>query len=137
VGSGGDEHLAAVPDRGDPRRAVDVDPDVALLGDERLPRVDAHANADRPLDECGLRLTGRYERVSRPREGDEEGVALSVDLDAAAPLERLAQRPSVIGERIRVGVAQLVEQLRRALDVGEEEGDGARRELTHPPIIAP
>ena len=36
------------PAGGDPRRAVDVDADVALVGQERRPRVDAHPDADRP-----------------------------------------------------------------------------------------
>ena len=31
-----------------------------------------------------------------------------------------------------VGVAELVEQPRRALDIGEEEGDGAGRKITPP-----
>jgi hypothetical protein len=34
-------------------------------------------------------------------------------------------------QRLHVGVAELVQQLRRALDVGEEEGDCAGRELAH------
>ena len=36
----------------------------------------------------------------------------------------------MLGERVRVRLgAELVQQLRRALDVGEEEGDGAGGEI--------
>jgi hypothetical protein len=48
-----------VPDRGDARRAVDVEPDVALLGHERLARVQAHADPNRPV-EPGQRLARRF-----------------------------------------------------------------------------
>src|SRR3712207_7050195 len=41
--------------------------------------------------ECRLRVTRRSDGAARAREGDEEGVALSVDLDTAMARERLAQ----------------------------------------------
>ena len=54
----------------------------------------------------------------------------------ACPLRRrragasLADHPAMLGERLRVRLgAQLVQEPRRALDVGEEEGDGAGREI--------
>jgi hypothetical protein len=34
-------------------------------------------------------------------------------------------------ERVRVAVAELVQQPRRALDVAEQTGDGAARDLRH------
>ena len=107
---------------------MDVDADVALLRHERLAGVDAHAHAHRPVRERALRRLGRRERVRRPREGDEERVALGVDLDARRGAERLAQHAPVLAEHVRVAVAELVQQPRRALDVGEEERDGAARE---------
>src|SRR6476469_1500110 len=75
----------------------------------------------------------RREGVPGAGESDEEGVALGVDLNAAVAGERLAQEAPVLGQCIRVGVAELVQQLRRALDVGEEEGDSAGRERAHLP----
>jgi hypothetical protein len=45
--------------------------------------------------------------------------------------EGLSKHFAVRGKRIRVGIVQLLQQLRRALDVGEEEGDRAGREVTH------
>src|SRR6266545_8366443 len=39
----------------------------------------------------------------------------------------------VLGVDVGVATAQLFDQLRRALDVGEEEGDGAGRKRGHQP----
>ena len=90
-----------MPGGGDPRRAVDVRPDVALVRHSGVAGVEAHAHADgRPSSSCASR--GRLERPGRRRERDEERVALRVDLDAAVPRERLAQNPPVLGERARV-----------------------------------
>ena len=62
----------------------------------------------------------------------EERVSLRVHLDAAVGSKRLADHPAVLGERLRVRLrAELVQQFRRALDVGEQEGDGAGRKITH------
>ena len=62
-----------------------------------------------------------------PRESDEEGVALRVDLDAAVAPECLAQNAAVFSERLRIAIAELLHQPRRAFDVGEEERDRAGR----------
>ena len=43
--------------------------------------------------------------------------------------ERVPQSPPVLGEQLGVARAVLLEEPRRALDVGEEEGDGAAREV--------
>jgi hypothetical protein len=91
--------------------------------------VHAHAHADRRAAERLLTFTRRRKSVTRAREGDEERVALGVDLDAAVSLERGAERAPVLAQRLGVSVAELVEQLRRAFDVGEEEGDRAGGEL--------
>ena len=77
-----------------------VHPHVALLGEQGLARVHSHANADRSSGERVLSRLGGRERVLRPRKGDEERVALCVDLDTAVARERLAQHPAMLGERI-------------------------------------
>jgi hypothetical protein len=92
--------------------------------------VDAHADPDRPGGERLLGRCRRAQRTGRGGKGDEEGIPLRVDLDAAVDAERGAQDAAVLRERLGVGFgAQLVQQLRRALDVGEDEGDGSGREL--------
>src|SRR5204862_3348745 len=83
----------------------------------------------------GLSVGGRRQRIAGPRERDEERVALGVDLDPAVLGERSPQSAPVLGQRIRIRVAELVQQAGRPLDVREEEGDGAGGELSHPAII--
>src|SRR5829696_6778144 len=65
-------------------------------------------------------------RMRRPR----------FDLDAAVAAERGTKHAPVLGEDIGVAVAELVQQPGVALDVGEEERDGARWKLRHRPSIA-
>jgi hypothetical protein len=44
--------------------------------------------------------------------------------------ERKAQDPAMLRERLRIGIgAQRVQQLRRALHIGEQKGDGSGREI--------
>ena len=78
----GEDDLASVRGGRDAGGAVDVHPDVSLVGDDRLAGVEAHADADRAGLERSARVAGRGHGVRRPREGDEERVALGVDLDA-------------------------------------------------------
>jgi hypothetical protein len=40
----------------------------------------------------------------------------------------LAQQPAVVGDHVRVAFAEFPEEARRALHIGEQEGDGACRE---------
>jgi hypothetical protein len=49
--------------------------------------------------------------------------------------EDLPQRVPVLRENVRIRIAELVEQPGRALDVGEEECDGACREIGHVPSL--
>jgi hypothetical protein len=69
--------------------------------------------------------------VARPREREEERVALRVDLGPARLAERLADEPPVVARDLGVAVAQLLQQPRRAFDVGEDEGDRALWERAH------
>ena len=96
------EYLAAVPGGGDPRGTVDVDPDVALLGYDRLARVEPHAHADRPAAERSLPVGGGRDRVGGARERDEERVPLRVHLDAAVPRKGLPQDAAVPAQQLRV-----------------------------------
>jgi hypothetical protein len=89
-----------------------------------------NSNADRTVGERSFGILRRRERTISRRERDEERIALRIDLDAAVRAERLAQNEPVRVECIRVPFRpELVEQSRRALDVPEEKGDGARRKF--------
>ncbi|MGI8551832.1 MAG: hypothetical protein ACR2PL_13750 [Dehalococcoidia bacterium] len=46
--------------------------------------------------------------------------------------EGLSQEAAVVvGEHLSIAVAEQAQKLRRALDIGEEQGDGAGREIWH------
>ena len=121
--------------RADSSGLVDADPDVALLADLRLARMQTHA--DEELDIVGprmrrqiaLRVGGRRDGVLRAAEGDEEGVALGVDLVSTMGRERRSQDPLVLCEHASVLLPEPLQEGRRAFDVGEQEGDSAAREL--------
>ena len=83
-----------------------------------------------PDRELVLRRARGVGGAARGRKRDEEGVALRVDLDTAVRRERVPQESSMLRERVRVRIrAERVQQSRRSLDVGEEERDGAGREI--------
>jgi hypothetical protein len=125
-----DDDLAAARRGGDAGGAVDVRSDVALLGEERRSGVQAAANLDRAGRERLGEGRGGGERPRGGRKGEEEGVALRVDLHPALSSAGLADDPAVLGERLGVTLLpELVEEPRRALDVGEAEGDGAGGEV--------
>ena len=89
---------------------------------------DTHVGAIRPGmgGERALDGDSRRDGVGGAAEGDEEGVALCVDLLTPMPGERFAQQPLLVGEQFAVaGAAKLFQQAGGALDVREQEGDGA------------
>ena len=80
-------------------------------------------------ERLGQRLT-QLKSARRGGEGEEEGVSLRVHLDAVVRGARLSDDSPVLGECFRVRLcAELVQQPRRSLNVREEEGDGAGREI--------
>ena len=114
----------------DTRGEVHVVSHVALVGDERGARVQADAQADRPRCESVRDRLGGSRRSRSGWERNEEGVPLRVYFDAALGSARLAYDPAMLGERFGVCLcAELAQKARRSLDVGEEEGDGAGRQI--------
>jgi hypothetical protein len=109
---------------------MDVDAHVALPGEERRPCVKTDAHADRAGRECLGELRGCGEGSGRRRKRDKERITLGVDLHSIVTATRFADDLPVCGERLGVGLrSQVVQKLRRPLDVGEEKGDGAGRKL--------
>ena len=129
------DHLPAVRGGADARRAMHVHASVALGPHDRLTRVQAHAHAQQAGRELGLRVGRGSCRGARVGKGDEERVALRVDFDSPLAGARGPQDPPVLGERLHVARAQVLEKPRRAFDVREEERDGAGGKLTHPAIM--
>ena len=81
--------------------------------------------------EQALRVAGGGHRVVRRREDGEELVTAGVDLVARGARDRLAQQLPDVGEDGLPLGAEVVGEARRALDVGEEEGDCSGRERAH------
>ena len=113
---------------------MDVEADVAGHGAERLAAVDAHPDADigaarpRVLAERPLRLDRGRHGAADGGEREEQPVPGGIDPLAVVCLGRRADDPVVVGEERGVGVAELLQEPGRALDVGEQERDGAARQ---------
>ena len=132
-----EQHLPSVAGGRNTSGLVNAEPDVAILADARLARVQPHPHLD--LDPVGPGVRGeitlsidcRCDSVLASLEGDEERVALGVDLPAVVCRERGSQDALMLGEHVAVDAAQLLQQLGRAFDVGEEKRDGSAGQLAH------
>jgi hypothetical protein len=84
-------------------------------------------HSERPvvLGQGALPRDGSEDAVPGSPEGDEERIALYPDSLPAGFLEGDTQEPLVLGEELAVPFAQAAHQERRALDVGEEKGEGS------------
>ncbi len=127
-----DDDLAAVGQRRESRPAVDVDSDVALVRDGRRPGVQADPDANRAAAQLVGAGEGGGGGAVRGRKGDEERVALGIDLDAVVSGEGGAERAPVLRERVGVrGRPERVQEPRRALDVREQERHRPAGQVPH------
>jgi hypothetical protein len=118
--------------------AVDVEADVLRWIERRLAGVDAYADPDRALGEAAHCFADGADGGLGRGEGVEERVAFVVDLVALVSGARIAHDAAVLDEGVAVPVgAELLEQPRRALDVGEHQRHRPRRlwDLGHAPIV--
>jgi hypothetical protein len=121
----GEKNLAAVTRRTDAGPPVHIEPDIPLVGKDRLTGVQPDPDADRAECELALDLRCCADGIRGTRKGAEEGVALRIHLDPAVRGKGVAHHAPVVVERNRVLIVELVQQLGRALDIREEECDGA------------
>ena len=70
-------------------------------------------------------------RVMCVAEGDEERIALRIDLGAAMLGKRGPKQGAMLGKHRAVALLQPLDQLRRAIDVGEEKRDGSLGQIGH------
>ena len=134
----GEQHLASVSGGTDAGGPVHAQAHVAFPAQLGLARVQAHAHLDlHPFGpgvrgQVALRIDSRGQGVGGRAEGDEERVALRVDDASLVSGESGTQKLRMLGENLVVAVApQLLEQGRRALDIGEDESNSARRKFMH------
>jgi C4-type Zn-finger protein len=88
------------------------------------------------LGKRALDLGGSAHGVLSTVEGHEERVALVVDLRSAEVDEDRSQQAMMLFQQRRVALAEGREQLRRALDVREQERRSGSAVLAHAAIIA-
>src|SRR4051794_3976507 len=108
----------------DPGRPMDVYSDIALVGHDRLARVDSDPHPDRPVGPDDP-LRGSNSIVGAT-EGDEECIPLRVNLDAVRARDDRSYRPPMVPEEVRITHPVFAQQPRRTFDVREEESDDAR-----------
>src|SRR5688572_30015458 len=90
--------------------------------------MDADANTYRSIGT--LHGSCSSDRVRGTRERHEEGITLGIDLHPTVGGERFTQSATVGAQRPRIAAgAQLLQELRRPFNIGEEEGDGSGREI--------
>jgi hypothetical protein len=127
-----DHDLAAVCRGTDPRGPVDVHPDVVATDETRLSRVrpdaDSYLAAIRPARsrQASLAFGDRGNGGWRITEDHEERVALGPHLETVVPAERTAQDSPMDAEDVGPSRPELVDESRRALNVGEDEGERSR-----------
>ena len=78
-----------------------------------------------------LTLDCGEECVACAREGDEERVALCIDLVTTVRLEGCPQQPLVVPQHLAVAFTQFLDEPGRPFDVAEEESDCAARLFRH------
>ncbi len=129
------QHLAAMAGGGDPGDLVERDPDVAAPGRGDVTRVDTYPNLQLPpgrpgmTAECSLSLGRGHDRRGRFGEHDEDSVTLGAEQPPAMAGGRRLDEGSMLGQNRAVPIAELAQQARRALNIGEHESDRARREI--------
>src|SRR5262245_53176534 len=113
----------------DPCGAVDREPGVPPIRRNRLTGVDSHPDSQLRsvgpflLCERPLRVDCGENRFARVCERDEEGIALGVDFVPAMACECLAEQRLVRGQRLRIAFTEPRDELSRAIDIREQEGD--------------
>jgi hypothetical protein len=132
----GKKDLSTVASSRDPRGPMDVNSDIALIGHDRLTRVDSDPHPKLTVSERALDVLGRGHGVGCSRECDKESVPLGVDLDSAMPLERITQFLPMFSKLARVSFGLFVQKPSRPLDVGKQESHCSAGQFGHRGISA-
>src|SRR6478736_6718212 len=92
--------------RADARGARHLEPEVAVVDDIRLPRVQPHPHAY-GAGETALCTRRRSNGIARARERDEEGLRLAIHDDAAIRCDGIEQHALVLGDCFAVVATEL------------------------------
>jgi hypothetical protein len=126
-----------VPGAHDAGGVVDIQTHIPLRSRLRLAGMNADAylygDALRPGmgEEHALGRNRRFDGIASAGKGHKEGVALGIHLVAVVLLKRGTQQVPALSEHIGVPLAQLLQEARRSLDIGEEQRDGSCRLMLH------
>ena len=129
------EDLAAGRRGAHARRTVNLEPDVAPVSQLGLTGVDAHPNPGQRVLRPGVAGQGPLsgDRRSHGSRGlGERGEVLvraAVDLMAVRGADGLADQAAVLLEQAEIGLPEPPRERRRALDVGDQEGDDPAGQL--------
>jgi hypothetical protein len=135
----GHEHLAAVARRGDASRTVHIDTEVVVPSRDALAGVHPHPHAQ---PDTVHRLLSGQSALSRHRgsyglrrrsECDEERIPFGPNLVALLLRDRPADDLGVAILKNTIPIAQSVKERGGPFDVGEQEGNRSRRQLSHRP----
>ena len=134
------DHLPPMRRSCDPCRAVHLKPHIARLTESHLARVHTHPDSQPERRQRHLCLTRRRQRIGGSGKCDEKRVPSRVHLDAPMRRPRHPRHPMVPRQQFPIGLRpELVQQSRRALDIGEQERHRPSREVLphadsfHPP----
>jgi hypothetical protein len=125
------QHLATMPGGGDAGGAVHIHAHIPGGTEVRHPGMQPHAHANRDVlwpslpGKCRLSGCDCPDGVVSTREGEEEGIALGVDLAAATLCHSCAQQLALGSQHFGVLLTQRLQKASGSFDIGKEEGDRA------------
>ncbi len=140
-----EQDLPAVASAHDTRGVVDIQPHIALGGALRFAGMQPNAHSHY----CGLGpgVSGKgaldvhrgAHRIGSAGKDHEKGIALRVPLLPMPLPEGRPQYVPALFQESSIVFAQLLQQARGPFHIGEEQGEGSRRQLRHnwPPRLAP
>ena len=121
-----EQDLTAVAGGRYPRRLMNIQTDVPILGEHRLAVMHPYAHTGRPRCERFLRGCSAGHGVGSLCEHEEDCVPLRIDLNSAVLPEGSSQHPAMLGKRFDIPLAQLAQEQCRPFDIGKHERNGAR-----------
>ena len=117
--------------------------DIAFGGELRFAGMQTHAHAHLHTmwpgvgGETALGGHGSPDGIAGTGKGDEESIPLGIHFVTEIHLEGHAQEAATLHQHLGVIVTQLLEQLCRSLDIGEEQCYRSRGQVTHAGLPSP